>query len=149
MPIALGNGSQIVGSEIADNTNGSAFLDEFIDNGTYGDRVRHDQLFKDADFPTIGESIDVNLVFILNPALTLVNTAFLNDSGGAVGSALGSPQGLEFLLMSDNDPGELYQLNSLSISSNSLTTVPEPSPLFLSVIGLAGLVLANRKVKRT
>ena len=144
--IALGNGNQIVGTEVADNSNGSAFLDEFVDKGSYGERTVHSDIFQNAGFPSIGETYDVDVTFTLNAGSTLVNTAFLNGSGGATGNALGRPADLEFLLMRDNGQGEQYQLNTLSISSESLSAVPVPAAAWLFGSGLIGLIgFARRK----
>ena len=148
--IALGNGGQIVGSEIADNDNGSAFLDEFVDIGMYGQRVNHSSLFQNAGFPGIGESYVVDVTFTLNAGSSFVNAAFLNGSGGSTGSALGRPENLDFLLMRDNGQGEQYQLNTLSISSDSLSAAPVPEPeswvMLLAGLGLVGMAARRRRI---
>lgn len=144
-PIALGNGAKIVGSEIADNSNGSVYFEEFSDLGTYGERTTHNLLFQNTGFPNIGETYNVNITFTLNAGSTLVNTSFLTGTGSASGSALGRPVDLEFLLMRDNGQGEQYQLNTLSISSESLSAVPIPASALLLSSGLIGLFAFGKR----
>lgn len=148
--IALGNGSTIVGTEIADNSNGSAFLDEFSDAGQHGVRTRHDIMFVGSGFPEIGEPYDVTVTFLLSATSTTVSTTLLGGTARLTGLALGRPADLDFLFMRDNDPGERYQLNTLTISSDALTVatipVPEPTSLTLLAIGLTvlGSLLTGR-----
>ena len=145
-PIALGNGSRIVGTQISNNDNGSAYLDEYTDLGTSGSRVRHDILFTNSGFPEIGNLYDVEVQFTLNAADTVVDVTLLGGSGQATASAVGRPADLDFLFMSDDNSGEQYQLNTLSITSDALSAIPIPPAVWLFGSGLLGLIgLSKRK----
>jgi hypothetical protein len=143
--IALGNGTQIVGSQVGEGSNGSIFLDQYTDQGPHGARTAHNLQSQNTGFPAIGSAYDVTTTFTLGASSTMVATTLLSGNSAATGNVLGRPANLTFHLMRDNGQGERYQLNSLTITSDSLTPVPVPAGLLLFTSGLLSLLLPRHR----
>lgn len=136
--IYLGDGQKLIGFKLADNILGWAGI-EYPDTGIQlSNDVYTD--FPGTSFPAIGESVEINATFTFDVLQTLIHLAFLNESGTySTGSTLDTGSGLKLVLAHDNDAGEQYQINSISLAT--LNNVPEPSSLLLLTVGILGLGL--------
>jgi hypothetical protein len=65
------------------------------------------------------------------------------DRKGFFNRLLDRSAAIDFVFLSEGDPGEQYQINSLTISSPAI--VPTPPPLWLFGGGLLGLLGVARK----
>jgi len=148
--IVLGDGSSLVGVNAGDGvyngydgTGGSSVL---TDLGTTADfhPSLSQTLFTDPGYPDIGSSFEVNVQIILGTT-TEVSLSYLAGSGTDSGLlGLDRTAEIDFAFLSDGDPGEQYQINSLAISSPAI--VPIPPAFWLFGTGLLGLIgVARRK----
>jgi hypothetical protein len=114
--IGLGDGTNLFAGELSDWYNGEGRASHSLDLGDTKSQVSWTSLFTDAGFPNIGESVDVDVVFILEDTETTVNLSFLDGSGNfTFSTALDCTAELSLLMFLDNDPGEQYQINSVTI----------------------------------
>lgn len=139
--ILLSDSSSLVGPVIADNIGGEALATEMTDLGNVGQRNVLTSVFTGAGYPVIGEAFDVDVLFTLDNLLTTVDVAFLSGSTSFTSTRLDRTASLSFVFMRDNDIGEQYQVNSITIDSVS---VPEPATLLLMLMGLAGIGLRGK-----
>jgi hypothetical protein len=141
----LSDGSNMIGVQINDPAPGSSvFAEEHQDKGVSGQRLVHNAIQNLDTYPDVGQSVDVRLHFSLTADASNVAIDVLGKSAAyqAV-HVLQRPGLLEMVLMRDNDGGEQYQLNSLSISMPAL--VPEPSAIALLILGLTGIALRRNR----
>ena len=144
--IMIGDGSSLVGAMAADNVNGQGFGVEMTDAGTFGKDRSVNLLFENVGYPSIGEDFDIEVLFTLTDLMTIVDISYLAGTGTFSSSMiLDRSQDLTFFLIRDNDTGEQYQVNSLTIAVN----VSEPSTLALFATGLAGLGFMIRRRRRS
>lgn len=128
--VTLGDGSNLIGIQFSDN--GDAFADLLMDQGTTGNRTQHASIGP-INQPAIGESFDVEVEFVLDESYTGLHCRFrwsLCGYGEETTYPLNNDQAINFVFMRNNDLGEQYQINTLSISGPHI----EPSyPLFLTL----------------
>ena len=139
--LLLDDAHHMVGAQLNDRP-GEVLAEEYQDVGVAGQRLIHTTVIDSIAYPDIGNSIDVRLDYLLSTAASNVTVTVPGDSATfqAV-QTLHTPGFFQVVLMRDNDPGEQYQLNSVSVST--LSAVPEPSGILLALCGL--LALAFRK----
>ena len=130
--VALGDGSILIGAQFADD--GSVFADVLTDQGSAGNRTDHDS-FAPFSMPAIGQAFDVEVSFVLTTTTTLNANS---NSFVVPASALDTSEAIAFAFMRNNDSGEQYQINTLSISSPELVPAPAALWLFGSALGLLG-----------
>ena len=144
----LGDGSNLVGAYASDGAydgyNGQGGASVYTDLGDAADYNTGQVLFIDSGYPSIGSSFDVNLILTLDTETT-EDLSFLSGSGTATElQGLDRTTSIDFVFLSEGDPGEQYQINSLSITSAALVPIPAAAWLFGS--GLLGLIgVARRK----
>lgn len=127
--IALSNGSAMVGIIMADNDGGQALQSSFADQGTFAYRLPpHGALFGNAGYPQIGQSVVVAIEFTLGAGGTVVNAGYLNGAGSYTGPALAAAGHYELVFMRDNDAGERYQVNSVTVIAG-----PDTKPVAIDV----------------
>lgn len=116
--VMIGDGSSLVGGLFADNGDGQGFAVEMDDGGNVGTNRNVSLLFGGAGFPDIGGSFDVDLALTLGETSTTVDLSYLSGSGSFISSVvLDRTQDLSLLLVRDNDIGEQYQVNSVTITT--------------------------------
>ena len=149
--IALSDRSTLVagsaGDGIYNGYDGVSSALEYTDLGNTADlRSSLTQiLFTDPGYPSIGDSFDINVDFTLDTT-TNVSVSFLAGSGSAGGfQGLDRTAAIDFVFLSEGDPGEQYQINSLTFTSDALSAVPIPAALWLFGSGLLGLIGVARK----
>lgn len=136
---ALGDGTNLVGGSASDGLGGAGTALEFSDRGDSAGLTSSQVIFTNAGYPVIGFSFDVNLDFILDTTTTM-DLSFLGGQGTAVVQKLFRAAPIDFVLLKEGDPGEQYQINSLTITSDAF--VPLPPALYLfgsSLLGLNGI----------
>ncbi len=119
--VALGDGSTLIGGQFSDN--GQVFADVLTDTGNQGNRTAHDA-FSPFSQPSIGQSFDVEIIFDLAGSTTLTAEG---NSYVVPSASLDTSQAIEFVFMRNNDAGEQYQINTLSISGADIAPVPIPT----------------------
>jgi hypothetical protein len=144
--IAIGDGESLIGFQL--NDPGEVFAEEHKDVGIAGERVRHDRATgQSIPFPGIGDSVEVRLDFILQQDASSLTIAVQGNNVSAAYTAaqkITTQVPLSLVLLRDNDLGEQYQVNSISIST-PLTAVPEPSTFALVGLGALALGWAARR----
>jgi hypothetical protein len=134
--IAIGDGKNLFGAQL--NDPGQVFAEEHQDFGIAGHRGRHDLVKQSIQYPAIGESMEVRLDFVLQQNASLLTVDVHGDNVAYTASEkITAHVPLNLVLLRDNDIGERYQLNSISISTP--LAVPEPSTFAL--VGLTALAL--------
>lgn len=114
--MALSDGNFMVGAIMADNFNGQALAANYSDQGYYAHRYgSFASLFENAGYPQIGDSVEVTLEFVLDSAGTQVDIAYLDGAGSYIAPPLAATGSYAFVFMRDNDSGERYQINSVTI----------------------------------
>ena len=139
---ALGDGTNLVGGAASDGLGGAGTASYYTDRGNSAGLTSDQVIFTNAGYPAIGSSFEVNLDFTLDTNTTM-DLAFLGgqETTGFPGMFRAAP--IDFIFLKEGDPGEQYQINSLTISSPAL--VPIPPALWLFGSGLLGLVGVARK----
>lgn len=123
---ALGDGYNLVSGAASDGYNGAGTIIEYSDLGNTAEITYNLIVFTDAGYPAIGSAFDVNLLFTLDTATT-INLSFLGGSGSHSGLlGLDRSAAIDFVFLSENDPGEQYQINSITISSPAIPSPPIP-----------------------
>ncbi len=117
--LLLGDGSNLFGAVIADNGGGEFLGTTLVDSVNVGTRVVLSSVFTGAGFPGIDNSFDITAEFTLQTGLSTVDVAFGTGSGSfsVRSGALDPTSALDFVFMSDNDIGEQYQINSLTVTT--------------------------------
>ena len=141
---ALGDGVNLVGGAASDGIGGAGTISVYSDNGDSAGLTSGQVVFSNAGYPTIGSSFDINMVFTLDTT-TSIDLSFLDGQETATGlQGLNRATSIDFVFLKEGDPGEQYQINSLSFTSDAL--VPIPPALYLFGSGLLGLIgIARRK----
>lgn len=141
----LGDGNRLIGVVLPENISGAAAVD-YADWGDRGYREFFSpSLVTGGDFPAVGESFDVTLIFALTDEQTTVYVSFLGNTGMWVGPALYRASGndLTFAFMRDNDSGEQYQVNGMSVT---VVTCQNPASARCVAVGVpstAGSIDSN------
>ncbi len=142
--IFVGDGSYLLGASIADNISGAGTAQEFADSGTSGSYISSTVVFGDAGYPPIDGTVEVDFAFKFGGTVADMTMAFGAGSGSHTFSrTLNVASGLDLILLKDNDGGEQYQVNFITLDAPS--TAPEPSTLSIALLGLAGLAATRRR----
>ena len=131
----LSDGTNLFGFRLVDNITGWAAYDD----------LGYTTIFPGTTFPSFGDSVDVNATFTLLSDQTVLDVAFLSQSGSATTTrTFDAMTGLSLVLARDNDAGEQYQINSISLS---VAAVPEVSTyaMMLAGLGLVGAMARRRR----
>ena len=109
--------TNIVGALTADDALGQGFAFELADDGTVGANPETDLLFAGAGYPDVGESFGLLVTLILQAKGTTVELSYLSGSGSSVsGVTLDVTRDINLVLLRDDDIGQQYQLNSVTVS---------------------------------
>ncbi len=131
--LMLGDGSNLVGAAIEDGTTGAPRKTTLIDSGNVGTsrQVSSGNMVEFLGYPAIGGSFDINVDWTLQTGLTRIDVAFGSGSISytEITRALDPTSAIDFVFMSENDVGEQYQINSLTVTIPD--PIPEPVPLDL------------------
>lgn len=142
--ILLGDGTYLLGGNIGDNDNGHGAAHEMLDSGTLGVPISSSVLFTNAGFPPIGGVVETYFDFVIGSTLTTMSMSFNAGSGTyTFANTLNTGQDLSLVLLKDNEDGERYQVNSVTIDVRS--QVPEPATLALVAAALAGVTATRRR----
>jgi hypothetical protein len=140
--IMLTDGTNLLGAVISNNNNGDALIAELDDLGDIGTNRTLTPLFTNAGFPDIGSSIDIDVTFTLDDTSTGIDVSFLSGSGQFISNTvLDYTAPIKLVLLRDNDIGEEYQLNTLTLP----TVVPIPAAAWLFGSVLLGLIGVARR----
>lgn len=138
--LVIGDGTLMLGAVFSDNGGGQLLSTSLADNGSSIARLTLVTMASGIGFPDIFDSEDLLLHFLLSDTQTTLEASVLGTTASFTWDEVLSLDSLSFNLLRDNDGGEQYQLNSISIQS-----VPEPDTLALFGIGLAGLAVRRRR----
>jgi len=137
----LSDGTNLFGFRLVDNISGWTAV-SYTD---LGNRLSSDLGFTNfpgTAFPSIGDSVDVNSTFTLLSDQTVLDVAFLSQSESATTTrTFDATTGLSLVLARDNDAGEQYQINSISLS---VAAIPEPETYAMMLAGLLFVGIAKR-----
>ena len=140
--VVLSDGNFVAGLMIIDGGTGEGDGVTGSQDGVAASRNRI-ELFTTTSFPEIGKEIDIELLIILDDFEALVEGSFL-DGSGSFTADFDKSGDISFIVLTDNDQGERYQINCLRISTaddslpcSNTTGVPEPATLSLLASGLA------------
>jgi hypothetical protein len=142
--VLLGDGSHLLGGTVSDNGNGQGVAQELVDVGTVGAPISSSVLFTDAGFPAIGAVVEAHFDFTIGAALTTMRMGF--NSGSAThtfANSLGIGSGQNLVLLKDNEDGERYQVNFVTLEVRS--QAPEPATLALVGASLFGIAATRRR----
>jgi len=138
----VGDGARLVGFNTDDS--GIFELSWASDSGDQLTSRTTTSLGGPSAMPSIGSTFTAILQLTLRPGNTLVSASpFGVTESGTSGVALDPAQALYFTLTRDNDAGERYQIDSLSITT-PVVPVPAAVWLFGTALGLMGVM--RRKV---
>jgi hypothetical protein len=141
---ALGDGTNLVGGAASDGIGGAGTASAYTDRGNSAGLTSSQVIFTNAGYPAIGSSFEVNLDFTLDTTTTM-DLSFLGGLGTAGFPEMFRAAPIDFVFLKEGDPGEQYQINFLTITSDALTVVPIPPALWLFGSGLLGLIGMSRK----
>lgn len=110
--LGLSDGSRIVTMALTDN--GQFFDMELFDNGSVGSRYQAIGL-DPLVLPPIGESFETSVIFRVEANATIFDGALGGYTTHFSSSTVLNPAALHFVLVRDNDTGEQYQIDWLSI----------------------------------
>ena len=145
--IGIGDGNQMLVALPTDN--GFVAAEELLDLGASGDRQRQVFMFNHSGLPGIGGTVDMTLDFLLGDGSSSFSTSFLGGSGTYDALVpLDRTAGLNVVLARDNDTSEQYEINSVSVNSELLATVPEPQSGLLILTALGCLGFARSRIGR-
>jgi hypothetical protein len=153
--LVIGNGTSMVGVGAYDPTPGGGRGVTYDDGGSVGLNRQVEILFSGyaQPYPSNGNNFTINADFSLRGFGTQVALSVLGSSATFdTSEKLLPPISLYLALVGDNDVGEHYQLNWLSVTSPSLRLVQNPLPgalpLFATGLGALGLLGWGRKRKQ-
>ncbi|MEM9413110.1 MAG: hypothetical protein AAGA30_18515 [Planctomycetota bacterium] len=143
--LAIGDGNQLASFQPGDNNNGQAQAVGLNDLGTTVATQEFFQLFDNAGFPPIGQSLDVVTSITLrgNDSVNIggnFNSSF--GDGDLATVTLDTSQALSFVFVG-NDINEQYRVNSLTVELRG-QSIPEPTAT-LAILGLSGLLFKRRR----
>ena len=142
--VLLGDGTYLLGGNIGDNDNGHGTAHEMFDSGTLGVPISSSALFTNAGFPAIGSVVEAYFDFMIGGTLTTMGMAFNAGSGTyTFANSLSIGTDLSLVLLKDNEDGERYQVNFVTIDVRS--QVPEPATLVLVGAALLGAAATRRR----
>lgn len=114
----ISDGTVVLGGMVADNFGGQGFQSAYMDYGYYTSRVAASSIFDNAGYPAIGESVIVTFEAEVLPTATHTRLAFLDGSGTFTdGPLTGDRDNLSFVFIRDNDRGERYQINAITVET--------------------------------
>jgi hypothetical protein len=135
--ILLADGNQMYGGAITDDNGGSYYPTRFYESTLSGNYDGSDAGINNGGFPDVDGSIFIHLRYSFSPTSSTVTilqgfnqVPFTFSTPSAY---INPTNGLSFAMLRDNEPVEIYQINSLQI-----TAVPEPG-IMLGVILMAVL----------
>ena len=140
--LVIGNGTLMLGAVFSDNNGGQLLSTSLADNGSSIARLSLDTMVSGTGFPNIFDSEDLLLHFLFSDTQTIMEASVLGTTESFTWDEVLSIDNLSFNLLRDNDGGEQYQLNWISVESVS---VPEPGTLALLGIGLLGMGAVRRR----
>jgi len=131
--LLLGDGTQLLGPVVVDNAD-YLHVSRLMDNGDSGTGNTVEGVLLEAPVPPVGSSFDVRITYTIMPTATHISGLFEGVSGEFTsGTILDRSAGIDFVLMSDNESGEIYKLNTLTLETTDTVggNVTGMSPAFV------------------
>lgn len=144
--LVVGDGTTLLGAGLDES--GLVAAERFTDAGTYGINRTFTAVDGPGTAPADGDPFTVLLTYTLGSASTLISaSAFGVTVSNASLGVLDPTKALYFSLIRDNDAGERYQIDSLSITT-PVVPIPATAWLFGSALGILGIAHRRRYAMR-
>jgi hypothetical protein len=134
--LMLTDGNQLIGAVIVDDLGGGAGITTGNDTGASFQPTSNTTVLSGLGYPTVGQAIDVDVLFDPRPTVSLVTISMLGRSATRSPAGFDRTRPLALALARDKDGGEQYQLNSMSAAIG-------PDPISLRDLTLSRSVVSG------